>query len=148
MGRKGSSSYIGQHHQVSKEDSRDSLLTGADHRIETRRVQVKSKPRSVSSWMAIQPFSYRPQPNTSRIISVNMDYPTGGGGQPSDSGAEEAGIDMELMHNFGEGVGVDMRDFTVQGDEDVEGVGEVVGVTLGDVTRPKSGERGVFTLRR
>ena len=78
-----------------------------------------------------------------------MDYPTNGTGvgeQPSDSGGDEAGIDMELMHNFGEGVGVDMRDFTVQ-DEDGEVVGEAVGMaTLGDVTRPKTGKWGLSTL--
>jgi hypothetical protein len=34
------------------------------------------------------------------------------------------GLDMDMVHDFGEGVGVDMRDFTVH-DEDLEDVKDI-----------------------
>ena len=85
----------------------------------------------------MSPFTPRLTPTTSRIVSVNMDYPgaPGVGGQNEEGQEGEGGLDMELMHNFGEGVGVDMRDFTVNDEGD-----EVVDV-LGDAM-PKSGEWG------
>lgn len=61
-----------------------------------------------------------PDPNTTP--QNNHPHP------PSHSHAGENNIDMDIMHDFGEGVGVDMRDFAggaVGGEEEEMGVGGI-----------------------
>lgn len=45
-----------------------------------------------------------------RIVSVNMDYKADAEDDHHENGLGEE-LDMDIMHDFGEGVGVDMRDF-------------------------------------
>lgn len=72
------------------------------------------------------PFTPRLLPNTSRIVSVDMEYTSDHSVNPNQDPSGEGGLDMDIMHDFGEGVGVDMRDFTVQGDEDGETMNEAM----------------------
>lgn len=55
----------------------------------------------------------------SRIVSVNMDYNHADHSTGEHDGSEHSDRDMDIMHDFGEGVGVDMRDFTnhIEGEE-------------------------------
>ncbi len=45
-----------------------------------------------------------------RIVSVNMEYDPDQADENHENGVGD-GLDMDIMHDFGEGVGVDMRDF-------------------------------------
>lgn len=56
--------------------------------------------------MAITTEAFTPQ----RIISVNMDYDPDQADEQHENGVGGV-LDMDIMHDFGEGVGVDMRDF-------------------------------------
>lgn len=60
------------------------------------------------------PISLQPPTptQTNRVLSVNMDAPDSPSGH-------DTSLDMDVMHDFGEGVGVDMRDF--ENGLDVEG---------------------------
>jgi len=64
---------------------------------------------------------------------------------PSSDGHHEehdGGLDMDIMHDFGEGVGVDMRDFPSHSEDDE--VGGIVG-TLNQVAVPPHPNREVFS---
>jgi len=45
-----------------------------------------------------------------RVISVNMDYNPEHENEHHENGVGQE-LDMDVMHDFGEGVGLDMRDF-------------------------------------
>lgn len=86
------------------------------------------------------PFTPRLLPNTSRIVSVDMEYNSDPSSTNNNAGPPgEGGLDMDIMHDFGEGVGVDMRDFPVH-------VGDDEGEAMNDGMINKDGESQVETF--
>ena len=62
--------------------------------------------------MTDPPNSFVPQLPHPRLVSVNMDYSPDDQVEQHENGVPEE-LDMDIMHDFGEGVGLDMRDFAL-----------------------------------